>query len=424
MKITIIGGGSSYTPEIIEGFILRAHELPIHEICLVDIPEGQEKLRIIKELTERMVGKANVPFEVTSTLNRIEGLTGADFVVTQLRVGQIDARIHDENIAFKHGILGQETNGIVGFAKAMRTIPVILDIAKDMEEVCPDAWLINFTNPAGIITETLLKHTKIRALGVCNVPVNMRKTIEKSLGSDDFIFHAIGLNHYVWGKHVYYKGKDCLPDLLPTLLEDESFNPKNIGHATYHTKQICQTGLMPCYYHAYYYSQKDMYEHAYASFLEEGSRGEVVKKVEDDLFKLYQSKYLNTKPTQLEQRGGAYYSDAACDVISAIYNNKHSLMVVNTQNNGTLSFLPDDAAIEATCLISSSGAHPLSVSKLPFFAQAELTLIKAYEGLVIEAAIESHYEKALQALSIHPLIPSGSHLESLLNEVLPHFKKK
>lgn len=423
LKIAIIGGGSSYTPEIIEGFILRHKELPIKEIWLVDIKDGEEKLNIVGNLAKRMIKKSGIDCKIFLTLNRKEALKGASFVTTQFRVGLLDARIRDEKIPLSKGMLGQETNGVGGFAKALRTIPVILDICKDMEELCPDAFLINFTNPAGIITETVLRHTKIKAIGLCNVPVNMRKAVAKVLDSDDFLFHAIGLNHYVWGHGIYFKGKNVIKEILPTLLEDSEFNPKNIDDMPYITEQILATGMMPCYYHKYYYVSDEMLTHSIEDYKTNGTRGEIVKKVEEELFELYKNVDLEEKPKQLELRGGAYYSEAACELVNAIYNNKNSFMVVNTTNNGTLPFLPNDAVIETTCVITNAGAMPLSIETLPDSAQGEIHLLKSYERLTIEAAMTGDYNLALQALTIHPLTKSGQVLKKILDEVLEQNKE-
>lgn len=422
LKIAIIGGGSSYTPEIIEGFITRHHELPLKEIWLVDVKEGEEKLNIVGNLAKRMIEASGIDCSIHLTLDRQEALKGASFVTTQFRVGLLDARIRDERIPLAKGMLGQETNGVGGFAKALRTIPVILDICKDMERLCPDAFLINFTNPAGIITETVLRHTKIKAIGLCNVPINMRKAISKVLDSDDFLFHAIGLNHYVFGHGVYHNGKNVMKDILPVLLEDSEFNPKNIEDMPYSTEQILATGMMPCYYHKYYYVSDEMLQHSIEDYKNNGTRGEVVKKVEEELFELYKDPNLNEKPTQLELRGGAYYSDAACELINAIYNNKNSYMVVNVQNKNTLPFLPYDAVIETTCLITDAGAMPLSIDDLNDSAKGEIHLLKSFERLTIEAAIEGNYNKALQALTIHPLTKSGAVLKEVLDQVLEQNK--
>lgn len=423
LKIAIIGGGSSYTPEIIEGFIDRHASLPISEIWLVDIEEGKEKLEIVGNLAKRMVKKSGIDCKIHLTLNREEALKNADFVTTQLRVGQLDARILDEEIPLKRGMLGQETNGVGGFAKGLRTIPVILDIAKDMERLCPDAFLINFTNPAGMVTEAVLNHSSIKAIGLCNVPVNMRKAVEKILGSNDFLFHAIGLNHYVFGHSVYYKGKNVMPEILPKLLEDSEFNPKNIEDMPYLTEQILATGMMPCYYHKYYYVSDEMLKHAIHDYKTIGSRGQVVKRVEKDLFEVYKDENLNEKPKALENRGGAYYSEAACELINNIYNNTNHHMIVNVKNKGTLPFLADDAVIETTCVINNAGAFPLTIEPLAESAQGEIHLLKSYERLTIEAAITGDYGKALQALTIHPLVKSGQILKETLDDVLESHRK-
>lgn len=423
LKIVTIGGGSSYTPEIIEGFIKRHEELPISEIWLVDIEDGKEKLEIVGNLAKRMVEKSGVDCKVHLTLDRKEALKDADFVTTQFRVGLLDARIRDERIPLSLGMIGQETNGVGGFAKALRTIPVILDICKDMEELCPEAWLINFTNPSGMVTEAVLKHTKIKCIGLCNVPVGMRKAVEEVLGTDDFIFHALGLNHYIWGKHVYYKGKDVIKEILPKLLKSEKFNPKNIDSIPWNETQIQEIGMMPSPYHKYYYMTDDMLEKQIKDYSSNKTRAEFVKEVEEKLFELYKDPALNEKPKELEKRGGAYYSDAACELINSIYNNNKNLMVVNIKNEGVIECLHPDAVIETTAMITSSGAIPLKGKRLPASAEAEVILLKTFEQLTIEAAIKGHYGKALQALTINPLVKSGRVAQEALNMVLEENKK-
>lgn len=432
IKIVTIGGGSSYTPEIIEGFIKRADEMPIGEIWLVDIEEGKEKLEIVGNLAKRMVEKAGLDWKVNLTLDRREALKDADFVTTQFRVGLLDARIRDERIPLSMGMMGQETNGAGGFAKAMRTIPVILDICKDMEELCPDAWLINFTNPSGIITETVLNNTKIKCIGLCNVPIGMQMAVAEVLGVDkkDFLFHAVGLNHYVWGKHVYFKGKDVLPEVLPQLFHSSKFNPKNVTDIPWIEEQINVNGMMPSVYHKYYYLTGDMLKKQLKDYEENGTRAETVKKVEEELFELYKDPDLKEKPAQLEKRGGAHYSEAACELINGIINDKRNPMVVDVLNNGTISCLPDNACIETTCIITSAGAIPLKATQLPLSAQAELQILKAFEQLTIQAGITGDYGIALQALTINPLVDSGSKAKEILNRIiienikyLPQFKK-
>ncbi|MGL6131154.1 MAG: 6-phospho-beta-glucosidase [Fusobacteriaceae bacterium] len=423
LKIATIGGGSSYTPEIIEGFIKRASELNIREIVLVDIEEGKEKLEIVGNLARRMVKKAGLDWKVTLTLDRREALKDADFVTTQLRVGLLEARIKDERIPLSLGMIGQETNGVGGMAKALRTIPVILDICKEIEELCPDAWLINFTNPSGMVTEAVLNNTKVKCIGLCNVPVGMKKAVAEILESDDFIFHAVGLNHYVWGKHIYFKGKDVIKDILPKLLLSEKFNPKNIDSTPWVEEQIKETMMMPCPYHKYYYLKEDMLKKQLKDYENHKTRAEFVKEVEDKLFLIYKDENLNEKPKELESRGGAYYSEAACELISSIHNNKKSLMVVNIHNNGIIKSISNDSVIETTAYITSSGAIPLGGTQLSLSASTEVALLKTFEKLVIDAAINCDYGKALQALTINPLVNSSRLAKKALDLVIEQNKK-
>ena len=264
LKIATIGGGSSYTPEIIVGFLKRYHELPITELWLVDIEEGREKLEIVGELAKRMVEKAGLKDKMTIhlTLDRRVALKDADFVTTQFRVGLLEARIRDERIPLSFGMIGQETNGAGGFAKALRTIPVILDICKDMTELCPNAWLVNFTNPSGIITETVLKYyPNIKVAGLCNVPIGMKKAVIEVLKAEEKDVEMIfgGLNHFVWGRKVLYKGEDKTKEVLEKVLYDAENVPANLRHGKpWVEDQILDLGMIPCPYHKYYYLTDEM----------------------------------------------------------------------------------------------------------------------------------------------------------------------
>ncbi len=318
VKIVTIGGGSSYTPELVEGLIKRYNELPVRELWLVDIEEGKEKLRIVGNLAKRMIKKAGVPMEIHLTLDRKEALKDADFVTTQIRVGLLDARIKDEKIPLNHGIIGQETNGPGGMFKALRTIPVILDIDKDMSKLCPNAWMINFTNPAGMVTEALLRYGKNKKIiGLCNVPIGMEKAVAKVLDVEHkrLRMDFIGLNHMVFGKEVYVDGVR-VTDKLINLLADGNIEQivKNISDFTWDKDFIKALGMMPCPYHKYYFQTKDMLKEELEQFSKGETRAEVVKKVEEELFKLYRDENLDIKPPELEKRGGAYYSDAACSL--------------------------------------------------------------------------------------------------------------
>ncbi|MDS1005648.1 6-phospho-beta-glucosidase [Clostridium sporogenes] len=434
VKIVTIGGGSSYTPELVEGLIKRYNELPVRELWLVDIEEGKEKLRIVGNLAKRMIKKAGVPMEIHLTLDRKEALKDADFVTTQIRVGLLDARIKDEKIPLNHGIIGQETNGPGGMFKALRTIPVILDIDKDMSKLCPNAWMINFTNPAGMVTEALLRYGKNKKIiGLCNVPIGMEKAVAKVLDVEHkrLRMDFIGLNHMVFGKEVYVDGVR-VTDKLINLLADGNIEQivKNISDFTWDKDFIKALGMMPCPYHKYYFQTKDMLKEELEQFSKGETRAEVVKKVEEELFKLYRDENLDIKPPELEKRGGAYYSDAACRLICSIYNDKKDIQPVNIRNNGAIVGIPNESAVEVSCMITRDGPRPIAVGKLPVAINGLIQQIKTFERLVVDAAVFGDYHKAILALTINPLVQSDKLAKVLVDELmvahkdhLPKFKE-
>ncbi|MGL5949831.1 MAG: 6-phospho-beta-glucosidase [Cetobacterium sp.] len=425
IKIVTIGGGSSYTPEIIEGFINRYHELPIKELWLVDIEDGKEKLEIVGNLAKRMVVKAGLAdkMKIHLTLDRREALKDADFVTTQFRVGLLAARIRDERIPLNFGMIGQETNGVGGFAKALRTIPVILDICKDMTELCPEAWLVNFTNPSGMVTEAVLKHyPKIKIAGLCNVPIGMKKSVLDALQVPENEVEIIcgGLNHFFWGRKVLHNGVDRTQEALVKVLSDLENTPANLRTKEPWVKeQIEDLAMIPCAYHRYYYMTDEMLRNQLNDIKSgKGTRGEQVKAVENELFEIYKNPELNEKPKQLEQRGGQYYSDAACELINSIYNNKGTTMVVSTRNNGTIDCLPDDCAVEVSAKIYRDGIVPLKQDPMPVQVRGILQLMKGFEEMTVDAAITGNYGKAIHALTLNPLVVSGNQVKTMLNEVI------
>jgi len=430
VKIVTIGGGSSYTPELVEGFIDRYDELPVSEIWLVDIPEGLKKLDTVAKLAERMIKKSGFDIRIITTTDRRKALKGADFVTTQFRVGGLDARIRDERIPLKYGCIGQETTGAGGFTKALRTIPVILGLCKDMEELCPDAWLINFTNPSGIITETVLTHSNIKIIGLCNVPVGMQNEIaeKKQCAVSDVYCDFVGLNHLLWAQKIYVRGCDMTEEIVANA-HDYTEVLKNIPDINAEAEFYKSLGMLPVDYLKYYYLTKEMYEEELRASENEGVRGEVVKKVENELFELYQDPELKIKPPQLSERGGAHYSDAACDLISSIYNDKRDIQVVNVKNNGANLDLPIDSVIERNCVIGSGGAEPIALGHMPLKIRGLVQVVKAYEQLTVQAGVHGDRAAALQALTIHPLIPSSTVAKGMLEELiaanieyLPQFK--
>lgn len=421
VKIATIGGGSSYTPELMEGFIKRYAELPIGEIWLVDVEAGAEKQAIVGKMAQRMWDASPYDVQIHTTLNREEALKDADFVTTQFRVGQLDARVKDERIPFSYGLLGQETNGAGGMFKAFRTIPVILEIVADMKRLCPDAWLINFTNPSGMVTEAVLRYGQWeKVIGLCNVPVVAKMGEAETLGvpQTDLIYKFAGVNHFHWHKVADKKGHDLTPQLIDKLYEENSGLPKNIFDVPFYREQLQQMNMIPCGYHRYYYRAEEMLKHGLTEYATEGTRAQQVKVIEHELFELYKDPDLDYKPKQLEQRGGAYYSDVACETIASIYANKNTEIVVSTRNNGAVPDLPADCAVEVTAYVGGAGARNVAFGPLPTAERGWLQMMKSMELLTIEAAITGDYGTALQAFISNPLVPSGETATRVMHELL------
>ncbi|HGM5491722.1 TPA: 6-phospho-beta-glucosidase [Serratia fonticola] len=425
LKVVTIGGGSSYTPELLEGFIKRYDELPVTELWLVDIEAGQEKQDIIFDLCQRMIKRAGVPIKMYKTLDRREALVDADFVTTQLRVGQLKARELDERIPLSYGYLGQETNGAGGLFKGLRTIPVIFDIIKDVEEICPNAWVINFTNPAGMITEAVFRHTQFkRFIGVCNIPVGMKMFIQDVLQlkpQDELSIDLFGLNHMVFIKDVIVNGESRFAELLDGVASGTltAGSVKNIFDLPFSEGLIRSLNLLPCSYLLYYFKQKEMLAIEMGEFYKGGARATVVQKVEKQLFDLYKDPELNVKPKELELRGGAYYSDAACEVISAIYNDKQTEHYVNFPHHGHIDNIPADWTVELSCTIGRNGATPLP--RLTHFDDNVLGLIYTIKGFEIaasKAALSGELNDVLLALNLSPLIHSDKDAEKLARDLL------
>jgi len=426
IKIVTIGGGSSYTPEFAEGLIIRSKRLPVAEWWLVDIEEGLKKMNIVGNLAQRMFEKAGLKTKVIMTLDRQEALKNADFVTTQFRVGLLEARIKDEKIPLKYGYIGQETNGAGGLFKALRTIPIILDICADMKHFCPNAWLINFTNPAGMVTQAAINYGKYeKTIGLCNIPIGMHRNASEILNEDPNNVDLIvaGMNHFIWGLHAYVDGKDRMGDILEYLIQNPDKVPANFARHKWDLSIIDTMKAFPCPYHKYYFSTEEMLKKEKEEAESKGTRGEVVKKLEDELFELYKNPHLKEKPEQLSQRGGAHYSDAACGVIDAIYNDLNVKIVTNTKNNSTIRTLPIHATIESTCLVNKSGAHPFAVEELPQWMNQWLNLVFSYQDLTVQAAVKGDYNALLQAFYINPLTPTGIDAEKLIKEMMLAHKK-
>lgn len=421
IKIVTIGGGSSYTPELIEGFIKRYDMFPITEICLVDIVEGIDKVNTIANLARRMFEKANLKVLVTVSFNQRQALKNATYVTTQFRVGQLKARYNDEMIPAKYSELGQETNGAGGFFKAMRTIPVIEQLVQDVEDICPDAWIINFTNPAGMVSEYVNRYTNFkRFIGVCNVAIHMRNELAElqDIKHEDLEMHFLGLNHFIFGLNSYTNNTDITKETLNTFI-NSNISMNNIEFIPWNKEFLENLKLIPCSYLQYFFQLKEKLNHQEIEFKENKIRAQVVMDYEKELFIKYEDENLNTKPIELENRGGAYYSDVACDVLASIHNNSNKIHTVNIKNNGHVNNIGYDDTIEITCKITKDGPVPLKeINYMPDKILGIYTLMKNYELQTCKAIKNRSYSECLLALNFSPHVMSDSDIKKVFDELV------
>jgi 6-phospho-beta-glucosidase len=341
-----------------------------------------------------------------------EAISGADYIFAQIRVGGMAVRIRDEKIPLKHGLLGQETTGAGGFMKALRTIPVMLDIARRIERLAPNAWLVNFSNPSGLIAEALLNHTKVRMIGLCNCFINMKAGITKSLGTTDFDYDYVGLNHLGWITSVTVNGEEALDRLGKTA----GAKMKNIPDLDYDDDLIAAVPAIPSGYLSYYYLREEQVQKCLKA---EKTRGEICVELEESLIRQYRNPDLAVKPKELAQRGGALYSTAAVSVVDAIENDKNEYHVVNVKNSGAISFMEDDDVVEIKCLVNRGGAAPVAVSKPQNpCIKGLMQSVKAYEKLTVSAAIKGSRADALAAIMVHPLIGDYRKAKAVLDDML------
>jgi 6-phospho-beta-glucosidase len=418
MKITVIGGGSTYTPELVNGFLERISTLPITELWLMDI--DQERLDIVGGFAQRMVKAKGDPFKVVLSTNQREAIAGASYVTTQLRVGMMPARRGDEYLGLRHGLIGQETTGIGGMAKALRTIPVILSIAKDIREVAPGALLANFTNPAGLVTEALNRHAAdITAVGVCNVGITTKMEIleelEKATGShvdsEQAALNTLGLNHLTWHRGFTVDGEEMWPMIFSAFLE----SLKEETEPEWDFRTIESLGMIPNYYlHYFYYTEKKLAEQKKWP----PSRAEEVMEIEKDLLRQYADPALTEPPADLMKRGGAYYSTLATQLINSHHNDLGQVHVVNVRNNGAVKEWPADWVLELPAKVDSTGVHPLPADPLPASCFGLISQIKMYELLTVEAAVHGDRNAAYQAMLVHPLGPSADKINEVLDDLL------
>ncbi|GAA1337904.1 6-phospho-beta-glucosidase [Saccharothrix algeriensis] len=409
MKLTVVGGGSTYTPELVDGIAGRRTSLAVDEIVLVD-PDRQ-RLAVVGEFSQRLLRHAGHHAAVRTTTDLAEGVDGASAVLLQLRVGGQRARAQDETFPLACDCVGQETTGAGGLAKALRTVPVVLDIAEQVRRIAgEDTWIVNFTNPVGIVTRALLEAGH-RAVGLCNVAITFQRWTSALLGVEPETVRLghVGLNHLTWERGVFVDGVDRLPELL------DRHGDALAGHIGLPADLMRRLGMVPSYYLKYFYDHDGVVAEQKTS----PPRAEVVAAVEKELLDLYRDVEVVTKPEQLAQRGGAYYSEAAVQLVHALTGGAGAEQhVVNVRNGRTLPFLPEDAVIEVPASVSRQGASPLPVEPLPPSISGLISHVTAYEHLALDAAVRGGRDRVADALLAHPLVGQHAIADRLADELV------
>ncbi len=415
MKVAVIGGGSSYTPEIINGFLDKIETFPVKELWLMDI--SRERLDIVGKFAQRMVKEKGSPFKVHLSSDRRKAIEDAQYIITQLRVGGMAARREDEYLGRRHGLIGQETTGVGGMAKALRTIPVILSIAQDIKEVSSDALLVNFTNPAGLNTEALARFApEVQTVGVCNVPITTKIRILKNIGYNISHEHAqlntLGLNHLSWHRGMTVDGEDVWPQVLEKYIEGHFEDPP---HVIFPAEMIRSLRVLPnSYLQYYYFTEKKLKEQEKWP----PSRAEQVIEIEANLLRQYSEPNRTEPPDDLMKRGGAHYSTVATQLLDAHYNDLDETQILNVPHNGAISGYPGDWVLEMPCKVNRNGVKPIKADPLPSACNGLLASVKNYELLTVKAAVYGDRDVAYQALLAHPLGPSADKVEAVLQDLL------
>jgi 6-phospho-beta-glucosidase len=418
LKVTVIGGGSTYTPELLNGFLERQDEFPLDQLWLMDIDPS--RLSIVGKFIQRIAKSHRARFDVILSTDQQEAIRGASYVITQTRVGKMGARREDEYLGKRHGLIGQETTGVGGMAYALRTIPVILNVAHDIDRYAPDALLINFANPAGLVTEALFRYAPtVNAVGVCNVAIGVKMEIVEKLNTqlklnihpDDAHIKALGLNHLTWFYGFEVNGMDYWPHVMKGLIEEM----ENEEDPLFDADTLKTLKMLPNYYLRYYYYTEKMRK------LQDQwppSRAEEVFQIEEDLIRQYQDISRVDLPDDMLKRGGAFYSTVAAQLLNAHYNNLDQIQVVNVRHNGAVSGWNKDWVLELPCKISAKGVEPLPAEPLPPVCEGLIAQVKAYELLTVEAAALGDRDAAYQALLAHPLGPPADHVSHVLDDLL------
>jgi 6-phospho-beta-glucosidase len=451
MKITILGAAGVRTPIIVLSILHRQERLKLDELALMDIDE--EHLELIGSLTDSLLKKEDPHFRIQRTSDAHAALLNADFVITTFRVGGIEQRMIDERIAIQEEVLGQETTGPAGFAMAMRSIPVLMSYLEMMKTDCPDAWLLNFANPSGMLAEAVLrKGGWEKAVGICDGPASMQRTAAELLGvrPEELYVDYFGLNHLGWIRSLLLRGKDILPEVI------ENIDQLPVEDLPFQHDLIQALGMIPNEYLYYYYSSRQ----AVARIVKaEKTRGEQIHELNEAFFKDLKALYQKSETNAMEDRYIEYqrnrwqtymsietgalrsvdfkkedfqklaeggYSGVALDIIEALNGNSSRVLTLNVMNNGSVAGMPDDAVVEVPVVIGPHFLKPLTVGKVPAHCLGLMSQVKAYERLTIEAALEGSYKKALLALILHPLIQDEALALKLLEKLIkanPDFPK-
>jgi 6-phospho-beta-glucosidase len=404
VKLAVVGAGSTYTPELVS----RVSELPVTELALHDI--DRDRLQIVGGLARRMLARAGYAGGLTLTGDLDAALDGASFVLVQIRVGGQRARLHDETVPLRCGCIGQETTGAGGFAKAMRTVPVVLELAERVSErAAPDAWIVDFTNPVGIVTRALLDQGH-RAVGLCNVAIGFQRRFAKALGiaPERVLIDQVGLNHLTWIRAVHVDGEDRLDNLLADYGDELAVElelPRRL---------LDDLGAIPSYYLRYFYGHDEVL----AEQRDGVPRAQTVAEIERELLAMYRNEALDTKPELLEQRGGAFYSDAAMGLVGSLISGDGAVHVVDTRNAGTLQGLQADDVVEIPARVTQTGAQPLPQKPLAPELLGLVQHVAAYERLTVQAATTGDPVLARKALLAHPLVGQTAKVDELLGDLL------
>jgi len=407
LKVAVIGGGSTYTPELVSGLSRERERLEIRELVLQDV--DAERLDVVGGLAGRMLEQGGFAGDLVLTGDLDRALDGADVVLIQIRVGGQAARLSDETVPLACGCIGQETTGAGGFAKAMRTVPAVLEIASRARELAQaDAWIVDFTNPVGIVTRALLDAGH-RAVGLCNVAITFQRSFARRLGVEpaDLVVDQVGLNHLTWVRAVWLGERDVLGEII------EAHGETIAAEIELPAGLLRELGAIPSYYLRYFYAHDEVLREQLAGV----PRARVVAEIETELLELYRDPALTSKPALLEQRGGAYYSEAATALIASLFADTGDVHEVDVRNGSTLTGLQADDVVEVPARIGREGPVPLPQRSLAPELLGLLQHVAAYERLAAAAAATRDAGLALRALLAHPLIGEYEKAGALLDRL-------